>query len=126
MAPLAARDPYKAVAPAPLSTVTDSMSSGLISDIPFPKSTGESDDKYPLPSPDEDIPELIGIPSTTINAPFALVFTDLFPRKTTCVEFIGPELDDVNVIPGTLPFMLSTQLLERASVKVSPDNFCCE
>ena len=38
MTPLAAREPYRAEAAAPLRTVTDSMSSGLMSEAGFPRS----------------------------------------------------------------------------------------
>src|SRR6186997_1293063 len=59
MTPLAALDPYNAVPEAPLRTVTDSMSSGLMSLTLLPKS------KPPFKSSVPTTPLLTGTPSTT-------------------------------------------------------------
>ena len=59
MTPLPARNPYNAAALGPFRTVTDSISSGLMSAAPFGKST---------PPPEPALPKLLlstGTPSTT-------------------------------------------------------------
>ena len=67
--PLLAREPYKAAADAPFKTLIDSISAGLIEDIPSPESNPHVS---ALPSePCERVVEYvlsIGTPSTTINA----------------------------------------------------------
>ena len=61
--PLDPREPYNAVAAAPLRTLTVSISSGLMSIAPLPKSYP------PLPPPLElEISLLTGVPSTINNA----------------------------------------------------------
>ncbi|MNL46997.1 hypothetical protein D3C87_1697610 [compost metagenome] len=47
IAPLAPRCPYNAAAPGPFNTVTLSISSGLISAMPLPKSAGKLSPEVP-------------------------------------------------------------------------------
>jgi len=107
MTPLEARVPYSAAAAGPLRTEMDSMSSGLTSIAPFPKSTSIN----PLASSLTTFSKvvlLIGIPSTT-NRGLVLV-KELSPRMVMRVVEPTPVDPPVMVTPATRPARLSKKL----------------
>ncbi|MNR03506.1 hypothetical protein D3C85_1194010 [compost metagenome] len=113
--PFAASLPYKAAADGPLNTEIDSISSGLMFEIPSPvcpmpvnKSLG-----WVL------VNEGMGIPSTTYNA---LLFPeiDFVPRITTLALPPTPEELALMVTPATLPTKLFTKLASFTLLTSSP------
>src|SRR4051794_2988520 len=83
-APLAPALPYRVAAEAPLSTVIDSISSGLILDAPSEPCT----EPKSLPAA-LYVGLLIGTPSTTISA-LLLPWIERLPRNTILAPLPGP------------------------------------
>ncbi len=112
-APFEALEPYNAAAAGPFNTVTDSISSGLISLPRLPKSTLERS---------LDPPTLlvlsIGVPSTTISA-WLFPAIEEPPRKTTRDELPGEFDVEVIFTPATLPAKELIALELRPSVNSS-------
>src|SRR5690606_37249776 len=113
--PLAARDPYSAVAAAPFSTLTDSMLSGFKSAAALPKS---------VPTLPVDrlavllLALLTGTPSMTKSA-WLLPVIEEYPRIITLVE---PPMVLLLLMssPATFPDKASTKLGVRVLVIWSP------
>ena len=88
--PSLAREPYKADAVAPFSTVIDSMSSGLIEENPSPPSELLTcPDLAPNPPPNPKVVLSIGTPFTIISGWFTLLKED-WPRILILVDPPGP------------------------------------
>ena len=119
MAPLAASEPYKAAAAAPVRTDIDSISSGLISAIGS-LAPRESNSVPPL---FVERPEKMGTPSITYKALDDCIM-DFVPRITTFDTPPTPDEDALILTPATFPLKELTKLASLLDV-ISSVFTCC-
>ncbi|MNZ87108.1 hypothetical protein D3C78_1059570 [compost metagenome] len=123
--PAPALDPYNAAAAAPFNTLIDSISSGLMFEIPSPKSAPPYCPAEPsvLAAPViMALPELllfIGTPFNTYNGCDEPV-NEEDPLIITLAAPPGPEAGVATLTPATFPAKAFATLTSRACVNSSP------
>jgi len=120
MTPLPACEPYRADAAGPFSTEMFSMSSGLMLEMPSPKSYPPS--LFALPK----LVLSMGIPSTTYSGWLFPVSIEL-PRISTREEPLGPPAVWLMIRPGSRPaselMTFSSRTFSNASPLMSPTEY---
>src|SRR5664279_3542906 len=122
IAPFLATDPYKEEADVPFKTVMDSISFGLISVMPFPKSCNAG--PFPPAPPVLILKSLNGTPSITYSGWLFPPPITPNPRRTTLVEPPGVPLTVEISSPATFPCNPSSMLTGDTLLIISELNVC--